>query len=111
MSNMPEAKKDTRKVDAEAVKRIVDTKGFKVLEEYWKQIKDRSFFELTNPSLKGEELKMWQIGYNQISQWLEIPGLIIKKGEEAIREEEEKVEKEGSASPVKEPKSFMGTNY
>jgi len=102
-------KSDSRIPDAIAVKELLSQSGFKVLEREWEKIKEQAFADFINEGLPESNLSQRQKIYNQITEWINLPASIMKKGEIAV--EGQKAEKEREEHPIKEAKSFLGLRY
>ena len=106
---MKEQKQDTRINDAIAVKDLLSQSGFKVLEREYERIKEQAFADLINEKFDVSNIAQRQKIYNQIVEWLNLPGSIMKKGEIAV--EEQKAEKERKEHPIKSSIPFMKNRY
>jgi len=100
---------DSRINDAIAIKELLSQSGFKVLEREWEKIKEQAFADFINEALPESNLSQRQKIYNQITEWINLPASIMKKGEFAV--EEQKAEKEREDTPIKEEKKFFGLRY
>lgn len=104
-------RQDTRISDALAVKELLDLNhsGFVILKREWEKIKARKLADLTNEKIMDDSLKARQVLYNEVGEWIDLPMLIIKKGEVAI--EEKKIEEERKDHPIKKNIPFIGRRY
>ena len=107
---MPKDKKqDSRVSDAIAIKDLLSQSGFKVLEREWKKIKEQAFADIINEALPESNLSQRQKIYNQITEWLNLPVAIMKRGEIAV--EEQRAEKGRKEHPIKSSIPFMKNRY
>ena len=81
--------------EANEVKRMIQhSVGFKILQKRWENIKQQAFNDLINENFDDITIKARQVLYNQICEWIEIPRLIVKDGEDILRAKEEEEEEE-----------------
>ena len=104
---MPEDK-DLRIHEAEVVGGVIKHEGFKVLQREWEKIKAQALADLTNETLSDDTLKARQVIHNQITEWIDLPDMIIKRGDEAIEEDKEPKQK---GSFLKKAVPFLGRRY
>lgn len=106
-----EKAQDTRMSDAIAIKDLLGLKhsGFVILRREWEKIKAEKLADLTNEKITDDSLKARQVLYNEVCEWIDLPALIVKRGEAAV--EEEKDAKEIKDHPIKRAIPFIGGRY
>jgi hypothetical protein len=96
---------DQRIEEADAVKAIIDHRGYKTLFNYYSLIKEQAFKDLIDETLPSSNLELRQKLYNQICDWLKIPEIIIATGNQAV--EEMKVEEKKPETFIKRAIPFL----
>jgi hypothetical protein len=101
---MDEKTIDPRIVDGNLVEEALKTQGMQLCLEEWEAIKTQALKDIMNESIYGNEglsIKDYQVKlYNQITEWLYVPQMFIRKKKFALSEREKKAE-------VKEVPPFM----
>ena len=106
---MKEKKIDNRVNDAIAIKDLMSKGGFKVLQRHWERIKENAFNNLIDEKIDKDTILERQKIYIMIGIWINLPASIMKRGENAVEEQE--AEKERKDHPIKSWSPFTGHRY